>query len=119
MRLTTFDFEPCDLCLGTRADQGTYADDCLVNRVTVNKCYVVATVSTPCVATWLAPTSSLNFTPGFVFRLGLTVRPRSEKEVEKGTRCTAHVRRTEKIPDREVARVSPVGRFVISACLVS
>jgi hypothetical protein len=105
--------------LGTRADQGTYADDCLVNRVTVNKCYVVATVSTPCVATWLAPTSSLNFTPGFVFRLGLTVRPRSEKEVEKGTRCTAHVRRTEKIPDREVARVSPVGRFVISACLVS
>jgi rRNA-processing protein FCF1 len=28
------------------SDQGTYADDCLVNRVTVNKCYVVATVST-------------------------------------------------------------------------
>jgi U3 small nucleolar RNA-associated protein 24 len=26
-------------------DGGTYADDCLVNRVTVNKCYVVATVS--------------------------------------------------------------------------
>ena len=26
-------------------DTGTYADDCLVNRVTVNKCYIVATVS--------------------------------------------------------------------------
>lgn len=68
-----FDFEPCDRHPGTRLDQGTYADDCLVNRVTVNKCYVVATVSTLCVDTWLAPTSSLNFTPGFVFRLGLIV----------------------------------------------
>lgn len=26
-------------------DHGTYADDCLVQRVTVNKCYIVATVS--------------------------------------------------------------------------
>ncbi len=26
-------------------DSGTYADDCLVQRVTVNKCYIVATVS--------------------------------------------------------------------------
>ncbi|KAG7527729.1 hypothetical protein FFLO_06646 [Filobasidium floriforme] len=31
-----FDRLPC-------SHQGTYADDCLVNRVTVNKCYVVAT----------------------------------------------------------------------------
>lgn len=45
MILTTYDSDCCDRCLGTRADQGTYADDCLVNRVTVNKCYVVATVS--------------------------------------------------------------------------
>lgn len=46
MKLTTFDSESCDRYPGTYADQGTYADDCLVNRVTVNKCYVVATVST-------------------------------------------------------------------------
>jgi hypothetical protein len=45
MKLTTFDSEPCDRYHGTCTDQGTYADDCLVNRVTVNKCYVVATVS--------------------------------------------------------------------------
>lgn len=73
MKLTTFDFESRDRCPGAFTDQGTYADDCLVNRVTVNKCYVVATVSTSCVDTWLAPTSPLNFTPGFIFRLGLTV----------------------------------------------
>lgn len=29
------------------ADSGTYADDCMVNRVTVHKCYIVATVGTP------------------------------------------------------------------------
>lgn len=28
----------------THTDSGTYADDCLVNRVTVHKCYIVATV---------------------------------------------------------------------------
>lgn len=27
------------------ADSGSYADDCLVQRVTVHKCYIVATVS--------------------------------------------------------------------------
>lgn len=28
-------------------DKGTYADNCLVERVTVHKCYIVATVSSP------------------------------------------------------------------------
>lgn len=28
-------------------DSGTYADDCLVQRVTVSKCYIVATVRPP------------------------------------------------------------------------
>jgi glycine cleavage system aminomethyltransferase T len=73
MKLTTFDFVQRAHYTWTRTDQGTYADDCLVNRVTVNKCYVVATVSTPCVDTWLAPTSSLNFIPELLFRLGLIV----------------------------------------------
>lgn len=45
MKLTTFNSQSCDRYHGTYTDQGTYADDCLVNRVTVNKCYVVATVS--------------------------------------------------------------------------
>ena len=36
-----------ELCISSPVllDTGTYADDCLVNRVTVNKCYIVATVS--------------------------------------------------------------------------
>jgi hypothetical protein len=67
MKLTTFDFVQRTHHTGTRTDQGTYADDCLVNRVTVNKCYVVATVSTPCVDTWLDPTFPLNLEPGFTF----------------------------------------------------
>lgn len=32
----------CEICI---VDTGTYADDCLVQRVTVAKCYIVATVS--------------------------------------------------------------------------
>jgi hypothetical protein len=28
----------------TGSDQGNYADDCLVHRVTISKCYIVATV---------------------------------------------------------------------------
>ena len=34
------------LCISTlMIDSGTYADDCMVQRVTVHKCYIVATVS--------------------------------------------------------------------------
>jgi rRNA-processing protein FCF1 len=40
---------PCSklLCrrLSLMSDSGTYADDCMVQRVTVHKCYIVATVS--------------------------------------------------------------------------
>lgn len=31
--------------LADLSDGGTYADDCLVQRVQVHKCYIVATVS--------------------------------------------------------------------------
>lgn len=46
-----FDRLHCDRELAARRsklmpDSGTYADDCLVQRVTAHKCYVVATVST-------------------------------------------------------------------------
>ena len=35
---------PAILALFLSVDQGNYADDCLVQRVTVSKCYIVATV---------------------------------------------------------------------------
>jgi hypothetical protein len=96
-------------------DQGNYADDCLVHRVTISKCYIVATVrlslpppSMSYLPPWLLPSSKI---PRSILSIAsadilshrcacVPVRSRSASANPKGSRCASYVHRQQTLSGR-------------------